>query len=170
MFGKLNAGAGIGRRPLSRAAVAIPILSVMILMGGCELLGTISNHDSDLVVNQRVWNEHNTGFYFFTLVRGCFCAYAGEYQVVVADNEVVDVIPAWDDQVGVPREDYDIFQTVDDLFEVIRNAYRNGADEIDVEYSDVGYPSLVSIDYMKNAVDDEVSYAVSDVRFTSFER
>jgi len=161
---------GIAGEVFPRAKAAILILAATLGLAGCELLGTNTNHDSDLVVNQRVWNEQNTGFYFFTLFRGCFCAYAGEYQVVVADNEIVDVIPAWDDQIGVPREDYHIFQTVDDLFEIIRSAYRKEADEVEVEYAEMGNPSRVMIDYMKNAVDDEVSYTVSDVRFTSFER
>lgn len=54
------------------------------------------------------------------------------------------------------------FLTIDELFGVIENT-REKADELDVEYNQqLGYPEFIAIDYMKEAIDDEVSYKVDN--------
>jgi hypothetical protein len=56
------------------------------------------------------------------------------------------------------------FLTIDELFKLIENA-RENADKLDVEYDrKLGYPTVVEIDYIKEAIDDEVTYRVHDFR------
>jgi len=150
----------------TRLASIAALLFVLLTAVGCELLGHNSNHDADLAVNRRIWDAGNTGNYTFSLLRGCFCVYGGPFDITVLDNQIVDVSrPLPYEPATVPAEDYQYFQTIDDLFDILASAYRTGADDVSVDYSDRGNPSLISIDYLKNAVDDEVSYTVSELQF-----
>ncbi len=154
------------RPSAERLASIAALLTLLTAVVGCELLGHNSNRDSDLAVNRRIWNAGNTGNYSFTLLRGCFCAYSGPFDITVLDNHIVDVRRTQPyEPATVPTEDYPYFQTIDDLFDILESAYRTGADHVDVDYSSRGNPSLISIDYIENAVDDEVSYTVSDLHF-----
>ncbi len=136
---------------------------VLVVTPGCELVGSTSGGGSDLTRNQKAWNSFNRGTYDFVLQRGCFCVYAGQFEIRVRDNQIEEIIPSWDDLRGVPKEDYQYFQTIDDIFDLLENAYTEEAFLIDVEYSDNGYPTQISIDYIENAVDDELSLGVSDL-------
>ena len=54
--------------------------------------------------------------------------------------------------------------TMDELFDLIRDAQAGGADDIEVAYSVDGYPTLINIDYIKQAIDDELSLRIEDLR------
>jgi hypothetical protein len=52
------------------------------------------------------------------------------------------------------------FLTIDELFDIIDSA-RQKADKLIVEYNQkTGYPEYIEIDYIKEAIDDEVTYRV----------
>jgi len=58
-------------------------------------------------------------------------------------------------------EFFNRFDTADKLFEVIRDAYDRKADTISVAYdASSGIPISVTIDYLKNAVDEELAFTV----------
>ena len=56
---------------------------------------------------------------------------------------------------------------MDDVFEILEQAYSNHADEVTVDYSQSGYPTQVFIDYYKDAVDDELGLGVSDLTMST---
>ena len=145
-----------------RYRFVLPVLIVFTL-AGCELFGGDSDELSELSQQRRVWENFNSGNYSFVLTRGCFCIYAGEFQIFVEANEIVDIIPPWDDLEGVPREDWRFFQTIDGVFDIIQEAYSGDADRIEVDYSQYGYPLNADIDYIENAIDDELFLGVTDV-------
>jgi hypothetical protein len=90
--------------------------------------------------------------------------FAGEFEITVRLNQIVEIVPPeWWTQGPIPQQDYQYFQTIDDLFTVLENAYRDRADSIEVEYSDAGYPTDVTIDYWRQAVDDEMFYSVRNL-------
>ena len=140
------------------------ILLIVLALSGCGLIGNGSSGGSDLEVQKRIWKNYSTGSYSFTLTRSCFCMYAGEFEITVRLNQIVEIVPpSWWTQGPIPQEDYQYFQTVDDLFTTLENAYRDGADSLQVEYADDGYPTDVTIDYWKQAVDDEIFYSVRNL-------
>jgi hypothetical protein len=60
------------------------------------------------------------------------------------------------------------FLTVRQLFALIREVRAEGAYRLTVEFDPVlGYPSLVSIDYDRDVVDDEVVYTMTDYEATT---
>jgi hypothetical protein len=56
------------------------------------------------------------------------------------------------------------FLTVDELFEVVQDAIDQEAYSLTVGYhAQLGYPTSIDIDYLLNAVDEEVSFRASGV-------
>ena len=103
--------------------------------------------------------------YVYTLNVGCFCLATGPLRITVRDGEVSDVetLDAWrrddpwyDDAVE------DRSMTLVELEALVRRARRT-ADDVEVEYDPTyGFPVSVSIDWYRDAVDDEIGYTVSD--------
>ena len=144
----------------------LSVLFAFLLIGsiaGCELFGRDSKELDELSSQRRIWQNFNSGTYSYVLTRGCFCAYAGQFQLFVEENEVVNIVPPWDDLEGIPSEDWDLFPTIDGLFDLIEEAYSGKADRISVDYSEHGYPAMADIDYIENAIDDELFLGVDDL-------
>ena len=108
------------------------------------------------------------GHYRYSVSVGCFCAFTQKMPLTieVQDGQVLSMV--YKDGSPVPDADRAIFaryQTVEALFDFTGESIGN-ADEIQVEYDPTyGFPAKVQIDFMKNAMDDELSLSVS-----SFER
>ena len=55
------------------------------------------------------------------------------------------------------------YKTIDELFDVIKDARTRSAYKLEVEYDDSkGFPVSIDIDYIKDAVDDEIFYSISE--------
>jgi hypothetical protein len=84
--------------------------------------------------------------------------------IEVQDGKVVSM--TYDDGSPVPEADRSIFaqyETIEDLFTFTRDAISR-ADEIHVTYdSTYGYPSIVQIDFVRNAADDELDLTVQSI-------
>ncbi len=101
--------------------------------------------------------------YRYTLEVDCFCPW-GRFDVVVRNGEVVQsrrVGSGGFGGSGVPPGGL----TIDGLFTVVSQARGSSppADNVTVSYDErYGYPQRISIDQFVDAVDDEISYTVSD--------
>lgn len=139
------------------------LLAFMILLSGCQVIGPDDGQGSDLDTNRDTWESFSDGTYSFVLMRGCFCIHGGLHWVQVVEGDVVEAI-SLDQNEPVPPSDLDIIESIDDIFDMIERAERE-ADELEVEYADDGYPTRVTIDWIKRAVDDEMHLEVSEVVF-----
>ncbi len=137
------------------------VLALGVLASGCEILGPDDPPENKLEVNQSRWSTYHDGNYHFEINRGCFCVNGGSFWVQVVDLEIVFAINNYS-QEHLPDEHLEYFETIDDIFEMLRNATK-GADELTVQYSEFGYPSVVTIDWELLAIDDEVSLTVSNL-------
>lgn len=128
-----------------------------------------------------IWQENKSSDYTFDYNIGCFCpSLVGPARIVVQADTIYQVLNPETNEllmIEVTQDSMvyalDIFpsfyHTIDGLFEIVKEARKN-ADDLDVEYNkEIGYPESISIDYYKDAVDDEVSYSVTDYkRYESF--
>ncbi len=58
---------------------------------------------------------------------------------------------------------FDKYNTIEKLFNTLDSALNGGADKTTVEYNaENGYPESINIDYIEKAIDDEISFTVSD--------
>ncbi len=132
-----------------------------VAASGCEVLGPDDPPSIEPDVNQSRWNAYHDGDYHFEINRGCFCMNGGSFWVQVVDSEVVFAINNFS-QEPVSVEYLQNFETIDDIFDMVRNAEKD-ADELVVQYSEFGYPSMVTIDWNVMAIDDEISLTVSNL-------
>jgi hypothetical protein len=143
------------QRAILTAAAAV------LAMGGtaCGLLepDPWRVRQAELDVNRSVWEDAAITEYTYELNRLCYCGLAGTLTVTVADHAVVAVTR--EDGERIPPQDLHVVETVDDLFDVIQRAIDEKAFRYTVEYhAELGYPTLVDLDPIRNAIDEEVRY------------
>lgn len=121
---------------------------------------------SELSDQRAVWEAQGLDDYSFVLQKSCFCPneYTDPVLVTVAGDAVVDAV--YTDQselAGQPAAaDYGVV-TVDGLFDLAEDAVRE-ADEVEIEYDATwGFPTAIRIDYMRDAIDDELSVFASEL-------
>jgi hypothetical protein len=141
-------------------------LLCMLLLGvlispGCQILGPEEGSLDDLSAKQSTWSEWSGGTYSFVVFRGCFCAWGGAVWIQVMDQEITAAFLTERNE-PVPPEHFNELHTIDELFDMIQRAERE-ADEIEVEWADEGYPSHVFIDWIEEAIDDELFLEISSV-------
>ena len=140
-------------------------LGVVLLLAGCGLL---TGPEDDLQDARDRWAAAGLASYYFQYTQSCFCGGLANQNLMiqVTAGQVTD---AWtlEDVLPVAPELLSTLPTVPDLFEIadraVREAYRRR-----LSYHEFyGYPTTMDIDWIKNAVDDEVVYHSSCLRQTS---
>lgn len=102
------------------------------------------------------WDENRPESYQVTVTQSCYCLIevVTPRTVTVVGEEVTDVDPPIPDDIGFEIE----VLTIDVLFGILERALAD-ADEVVVSYDEqYGFPESISIDWIEEAVDDEVSY------------
>ena len=137
----------------------IILITLVFVLAACSF-GT----KSELTRNQEKWQSASVGHYRFELNVSCFCAFRSNMplSIEVKDGQVVSMKYADGTQVNEnDRASFDQYATLDTLFDYTSKRMKN-ADEVKVTYNATyGYPEEVSIDVIKNAVDDELYLSVS---------
>jgi len=135
------------------------VLATVILLSACSPAKT------DLDQNRDKWTQANVTHYRFQLFVGCFCAFTQQMPltVEVKDGEVMAITNNAGEAIAADMlaifEQYD---TIERLFDFVENAQKD-ADEVKVDYDAThGFPARVSIDYIKNAMDDELSLSITN--------
>ena len=136
--------------------------SVVVLALAAAACGNPFSPTEDLEDARRTWSRQGITSYRFTVNVLCFCIDRGPFAVVVEQGRVTSVT---DPATGAPRTpDPFVPLTVEALFARIDDAIERDADEIEVRYDPtLGYPQEIAIDFIENAIDDEVTYTVSDL-------
>ncbi len=109
------------------------------------------------------WESRPPVVYEFRFQRSCFCPreLVRPVRITVSNGVVISAVdPDTNEPVTPPLNG---FPTIDDLFDEIQDAIDREADDIDATYDEAfGYPVQVFIDWIRNAIDDEMSFQVSD--------
>ncbi len=138
------------------SVVCLPMLTACSDLHGPE--------QSELNANLAVWQSANIEDYQFRFQRLCFCAFIDPVIIEVRHGDIASVILADSGTVVDTTQMGGHFLTVGGLFEVIQDAIDQEAHSLTVEYhAQLGYPTSIDIDYLLNAVDEEVSFRASEV-------
>jgi hypothetical protein len=132
-------------------------------LGSCDL-GFGIRTLTDLEQAQRRWEGSRPESHVFAIERLCFCpvGYRGPVRVRVHADVVVERTYV-DTGQPVPASYAEAFPSVDGLFEVLIEAYRDDADEVRVTYDpQSGVPLDFWIDYMEMAADEELGFRVTE--------
>jgi len=132
------------------------------------ILAACSADGSELSRNQQTWEDANISHYRFELNLSCFCAFRDQMPltVEVKDGEVVSMTAADGNAVSADDPNYQHFVdlgTIDRLFAELESvAGSANAGEVIVKYDPtLGYPTEASIDYIKEAIDDELYVSIA---------
>ncbi|HVQ18182.1 MAG TPA: DUF6174 domain-containing protein [Actinomycetes bacterium] len=110
------------------------------------------------------WKEQGLTDYTYLLSVGCFCPALMGVPVTVKGSSVIDVDGKRYDADRSVIGFADTQPTIDGLFVELGQALED-ADDVTVKYDKTtGVPSSIAIDWIKNAVDDEISYSADNVK------
>ena len=120
--------------------------------------------DLELTAARLRWQQRQPASYDITVSRSCECTPASIGPVVVAVRDGVVVSRTYV-ATGAPVAPTlaDVFPAVEGLFAIITDAQRRHAASVVVHYDgELGFPSVISIDYNRQAVDDEFSISANN--------
>jgi len=126
----------------------------LILLAGCE---TITGSKPE----KALWDALEIKSYDFVFQKSCFCGAVGPNPVKlsVRDGVVSAAAPVGSFIGTMPP--LSTYPTVDSLFAILDRAEKNTPDGVTVDFDPTyHYPTKISVDPIKNAVDDEVVYSV----------
>ncbi|AKG53140.1 hypothetical protein DGWBC_0456 [Dehalogenimonas sp. WBC-2] len=133
---------------------------VLPALSGCAV--TKDPAQLELDTNRSIWEKAGIVDYEFQLRIVCFCPYdyTRPVTVQVAGGNPVTVTYA-DAPFEVTTDFFQRADTIEKLFDIIQNSIDTGADSLVVKYDPTyGYPKSISIDPIKDAIDEEISYLV----------
>ena len=139
----------------------ILLLVLSLILAACS---TASEYDQNL----KKWQDADVAHYQFDLFIGCFCPFRDmmPLTIEVQNGEVVSITQQDGTAVAENDPSYTYFvevATVDRLFEKLDSNLNGGADEVLVTYdATYGFPVTISIDQIKEAIDDEIAYQVAN--------
>ncbi|HEX5732795.1 MAG TPA: DUF6174 domain-containing protein [Blastocatellia bacterium] len=148
------------RKQLLHALVA----AVCLIATTSAVLALPDDPQNRLTKNRRKWESKweskATKNYQYEFQRICFCLPASTRRVKITVREgVAENIQRADSGDAVDRAQYELYFTVDQLFDYIQAAIDKKAHLVKVTYDpELGYPTLVEIDQIKNAIDDEMRF------------
>ncbi|HET6846991.1 MAG TPA: DUF6174 domain-containing protein [Anaerolineales bacterium] len=116
------------------------------------------------------WQSQGLTHYQMKLSIGCFCPFFDRMPlaVEVRDGQVVSVVDSQGQPVAaddpIRSSGNEPLLTIDGVFAAARDYIRT-ADEVKIAYDPfLGFPSSMSIDQIKRAMDDELSVTIQDVK------
>jgi len=139
----------------------ISLIFLTVVLASCAIMAQSENDR-----NLGTWNQQGISHYQFNLFVGCFCVFSQDMPLTIEVKD--DLIVSMEYASGNPIDANNIeyfrrFATIDRLFTEVENLVNGEADEVIVTYDPTyGFPAQISIDYIKNAADDELSLTVSD--------
>ena len=137
--------------------------AVLPFLSACA--GPYSDAQKELRQNEQRWEAQKFDDYRYTLRILCFCPTEITDPVVVEVRGGVTVSLTYAVD-GRPATN-DLFEsanTIDELFDIIRDAISQKASKLTVEYDGaMGYPKQITIDPIETAIDEERAYTVSEL-------
>ena len=136
----------------------------LILIAATLLVSCAPLANSQLSAARDRWHAANISHYRFNLGVGCFCAFTTRMPLTIEVQKGRVLSMLYNDGSPVPADQQQVFasyQTIDALFDYTAQSLK--ADEIKIEYDpNYGFPTRVQIDFIKQAMDDELSLSVQD--------
>ncbi len=142
-------------------------LAACLLSSACAAFACEESAHKSLESNLLKWENTGWNQYSYVLQRQCFCApeYRKATRIFVENGKVVRAnYVEDDDRSPVSSKVLADLTTIEDWFEVIRNAHERKADLVNVVYDpELGFPNKIEIDMRKRRADDEQIVIISKV-------
>jgi hypothetical protein len=140
-----------------RAGAGLALLAA----AGCGLITGNDEDDSALRRAEARWSRSGVQDYQVVVQYLCFCGYTRPVRITVRSGAVVSRVDAETGQ-PVPAQGNNVRDIVG-LFDLIREAIAEDAHRLNATYdATYGFPTLIDIDYIENAIDDELRITTSE--------
>lgn len=141
------------------------LAAVVPLLGGCDPFddGGLFKARISYEANLDRWERAQVHDYVYEVTRFCFCPLTGPVEIVVLDGSVVEANVV-ETNAPVPIDDWQT-PSVARLFALIDQGIHERWHRLDVMYDkELGYPRSIQADPWENAVDEEFSYEIGNLR------
>lgn len=136
------------------------LIAIGLTLMSCGILDPDRRID-ELDAAKARWALLRIDDYQYVIERVCFCGNVDPVRVTVVDGMAVRRVYV-ETGASVPDNQGHLYPTVPGLFELLERANREGA-TINVSFDrQYGFPTSAFIDYIKNAIDDELSIRTSE--------
>lgn len=140
------------------------LLGMLLLVGGCN--DPTSPEEARLTAAQRRWETTRPASNSYTMQQRvvCFCITgATPFQVTVTSGTITRAVNLTTGE-SMSVALLTIFRTVDQLFAQAREGLKREGVVTSIAFdATAGYPTTLSLDPIRDAVDDEVTYVTSNV-------
>jgi hypothetical protein len=150
-----------------KTLLAASLLATLPLVAACGSDDATAEDPSTSPTSPSSTSGSRTDFgptsYSYTLKAACFCAFIEPVRITVEDDAIVSAVVVRGGRGFAKGSDAPeaLRLTIDDL---LAKAADPDVDEVDMDWPDgQDYPTSIALDPIKNAVDDEVTYYLSDV-------
>jgi hypothetical protein len=140
------------------------LMTAALLLVSAAGFGCRGGLRDELDKHRRIWENEVVRDYQYRLQVLCFCPPEVTNPVIVeVKGGVTSSVIYVGTGLPVGNNNFIRYDTIEEMFQVIEDAINQNADEIKVEYNaDLGYPTRIEIDFIKMAVDDEITYTISN--------
>ncbi|NGO09044.1 hypothetical protein G5C60_15915 [Streptomyces sp. HC44] len=145
-------------RARARAASAAAVIGV--LMCATSACGTETAPSGAAAQSETNWEEPSLYTYTLKSSEG-ERTLLGTFRVTVRDGEVAKAVGLDESGRRVVKQLPGEVPTIGELLEELEQARSDRADTAEVEYTADGHPVRISLDWDKNAIDDEALYVIS---------
>lgn len=139
----------------------LTLLLIAFVLTACSI-----GNQSEVQRNQQKWQNAGISHYRYNLFVGCFCGPSQDMPLIVEvqDGKVVSMGYQSGNEIDPSsRELFEKYATLDRIFSELEKNIYGKADEVKVTYDPTfGFPTQVNVDFIKNAMDDELSLRVSN--------
>jgi hypothetical protein len=137
-----------------------------LVLAACSVAGAAGNQ-TEIEQNKEKWQNANISHYRYLLSISCFCIFSQDMPLVieVQDGEIVSMEYQSGKEIDPANlELFEKYATIDRLFAELEAGIDGAADEVIAKYDPaLGFPTEVTIDFVKDATDDELYLSLSNV-------
>lgn len=156
---------------LHGAGRCLAIIALSAWPAGCNVLAPDpwDQRSAALERSRERWAVEEIRSYRYTFSKSCECipGFVGPVHITVRDDVVTSMEPVAGSD-SVPADLWSAFDTVGEMFALIRTAIDDEAHQFEAEYDpELGYPTRISLDFDQQMVDDELVIRVEGLVIVS---
>ena len=137
-----------------------------LALAACTAAGNAMGSQSEIEQNKEKWQNANISHYRYHLFISCFCVFTQDMPLIieVQGGEIVSMEYQSGNEIDATnRELFEKYATIDRLFAELEAGLNGAADEVIAKYDPThGFPTEATIDFVKEATDDELYLNLSN--------
>lgn len=137
------------------------LLLIATVAISCEEKSIQPTHDVEEAYNK--WKSLGINSYSIIQTKQCFCIDAGIKAIIIVDNNKIISVEDSSRVIKIPKERWDNFKTINQLFETAIDAKKNKPADFIIEYDEnYKFPTYLYVNPSSSLVDEEYGYVTTN--------